>query len=106
MAFCAYLPQTCSNTISIQKNSNICQTIHTAPVKSAPGHLFIVQLRTILRSDFLHHFGEQPNWAKAIIPLLLFVAAVQMYVRTQRDVYMWTKVCRVILKQLFLHFSM
>lgn len=77
MASCAYLPQTGSNILSIQKNS---QTTHTAPIKSAPGHLFIVQLRTVLRRDFLHHFGEWPNRAKTIILLLLFVAAVKMYV--------------------------
>lgn len=67
MASCAYLPQTCSNTLSLQKNSNICPTIHTALVKSAPGHLFIVQLRITLRSDFLRHSGGQPNWAKASV---------------------------------------
>lgn len=52
MASYLYLPQKCNNILSKQKKSNICPTIHTAPVKSAPGDLFVVQLRTISRSDF------------------------------------------------------
>jgi len=47
MVSCAYLPQTRSNILSIQKNSNTCGTIHMAPVQSAPGHLLVVQLRTV-----------------------------------------------------------
>lgn len=44
------------------KIATCAQTIHMAPGKSAPG-LWEVQLRIVLRSDFLHHFwrGAKPS---------------------------------------------
>lgn len=45
------------------KIATCAQTIHMAPGKSAPG-LWEVQLRTVLRSDFPHHFWRETKLSK------------------------------------------
>lgn len=53
---------------------------------------FCSSVKNNFKKWLLHHFGGQPSWVKAVIPLLLFGVAVKTYVHTQGNVYVYKSV--------------